>query len=1009
MQSMLVAVALAAGASIALGQNSWDIWGYWNDEEHFLYAITELPDFDQRRDPNGDLGLVGLPNGGRMYCAPTSATDIVAWIANHGHSGLDPGPERWQDYTLRNWGPEAMERYQTITWTIGEMGDADHMATVPDGGTGVEALHRGISNYLRDNEPSIGAAYAVQTTGVDGGSWNDPGITIPDTATAAFQGLFGAVMTMRWGHYDTAASSDGSPHDLIGRSGGHIVAVQRIERVGPDTFITVSNPYAVDETFTQSDFGSQRYRVEWVTLDSPSGGLTTREVLMGVNRTFEDIVGGSVKMIDEFTFITPRRAFSVNDHADAWVMHHLEPDGAGSFSVVSEEFPLPFGDRVVALSPSHDQRYLALLAADDVNGSAELLRHDLASGAWETVIGLEVPNDAAYTHKRTIVAAEDSKIWHLNPYDTADPVLALAYTIGPPGAVRVDDDREQLVVFYPSYQMLEKYSLPDMALQDVVQLPWSHDFASATDFQVSPPDGTYWFVVGGVPLHVMHDLTVHEYTLGGVAESLSLDEYGGLLVVFDDRQGRSVWQYEEVLGQELVPADTSPFNGLAVGPGFSVVRSRLNVDRGFYDQPGSADLDVDTIRDTFAPSDPPDPRELCGISEGFEGLGADGEPVPARVLGGVTVTMSTGSGEPLSARTYGSGQAAFIGVEGGLNAPFTPSSVSGSRFVSTSDGVGGGELDDVAPIVFTMSEPVRAFGLTTLDLLEYPVADYEISLRGYDAQGSMVAEHVRAGNQGASGTVLHWLVESSSAEIVEVRLAGVHPGDGDFGIDDLSICPRVGGGVVLEPVVVASIHDEPRDGSGDSFNSMAGLIREQSTREDRAVLEYDLAGLEGQQVVRATVSGRVYVNNAVDNGERSFDFSVYEGNGQADLSDFEIVSVWIGSGAYHPPADTQFEFSFDATAPVRSMVDGGAGFVGLRADCTSDPNFPNVLDASTTLTVEVGYCPADFNQDGSVNTIDVLAFLNAWAAGDASADFNGDGRVNTIDVLAFLNAWAAGC
>ena len=54
-------------------------------------------------------------------------------------------------------------------------------------------------------------------------------------------------------------------------------------------------------------------------------------------------------------------------------------------------------------------------------------------------------------------------------------------------------------------------------------------------------------------------------------------------------------------------------------------------------------------------------------------------------------------------------------------------------------------------------------------------------------------------------------------------------------------------------------------------------------------------------------------------------------------------------------------------------------------------------------------CPADFNGDGSVNTLDVLGFLNAWAAGDASADFNGDGTVNTLDVLAFLNAWAAGC
>ena len=54
-------------------------------------------------------------------------------------------------------------------------------------------------------------------------------------------------------------------------------------------------------------------------------------------------------------------------------------------------------------------------------------------------------------------------------------------------------------------------------------------------------------------------------------------------------------------------------------------------------------------------------------------------------------------------------------------------------------------------------------------------------------------------------------------------------------------------------------------------------------------------------------------------------------------------------------------------------------------------------------------CIGDFNGDGTVNTLDVLAFLNAWTAGETSADINGDGTVNTLDVLAFLNAWTAGC
>lgn len=54
-------------------------------------------------------------------------------------------------------------------------------------------------------------------------------------------------------------------------------------------------------------------------------------------------------------------------------------------------------------------------------------------------------------------------------------------------------------------------------------------------------------------------------------------------------------------------------------------------------------------------------------------------------------------------------------------------------------------------------------------------------------------------------------------------------------------------------------------------------------------------------------------------------------------------------------------------------------------------------------------CVGDFNGDGVANTLDVIAFLNAWAASDPKADINGDGNVNTLDVIAFLNAWAAGC
>lgn len=62
-----------------------------------------------------------------------------------------------------------------------------------------------------------------------------------------------------------------------------------------------------------------------------------------------------------------------------------------------------------------------------------------------------------------------------------------------------------------------------------------------------------------------------------------------------------------------------------------------------------------------------------------------------------------------------------------------------------------------------------------------------------------------------------------------------------------------------------------------------------------------------------------------------------------------------------------------------------------------------------SIAVWPGLCRADFNEDGIVNTLDFLAFLNAYNDADPSADFNEDGTINTLDFIAFLNAYNEGC
>ncbi|MEZ6164507.1 MAG: GC-type dockerin domain-anchored protein [Phycisphaerales bacterium] len=71
-------------------------------------------------------------------------------------------------------------------------------------------------------------------------------------------------------------------------------------------------------------------------------------------------------------------------------------------------------------------------------------------------------------------------------------------------------------------------------------------------------------------------------------------------------------------------------------------------------------------------------------------------------------------------------------------------------------------------------------------------------------------------------------------------------------------------------------------------------------------------------------------------------------------------------------------------------------------------NFPN----AGSVYVYAGFrplCPADLNNDGSLNFFDVSAFLSAFQSQDPIADFNGDGLFNFFDVSAFLIAYNAGC
>ncbi|MCC7388357.1 MAG: hypothetical protein IT431_06275 [Phycisphaerales bacterium] len=98
----------------------------------------------------------------------------------------------------------------------------------------------------------------------------------------------------------------------------------------------------------------------------------------------------------------------------------------------------------------------------------------------------------------------------------------------------------------------------------------------------------------------------------------------------------------------------------------------------------------------------------------------------------------------------------------------------------------------------------------------------------------------------------------------------------------------------------------------------------------------------------------------------------------------------------------------DDAADISGGASGDCNANGIPDEC--DIAAGVLLDANNNgIPDDCETCYADCNGDGSVNTVDVLCFLNLWNAGDPGADCNADGSISTLDVLCYLNLWNAGC
>lgn len=116
-----------------------------------------------------------------------------------------------------------------------------------------------------------------------------------------------------------------------------------------------------------------------------------------------------------------------------------------------------------------------------------------------------------------------------------------------------------------------------------------------------------------------------------------------------------------------------------------------------------------------------------------------------------------------------------------------------------------------------------------------------------------------------------------------------------------------------------------------------------------------------------------------------------------------------------PPTETIIELSTSTAAPVLlgHTLALQTGQYELSVDASVENNFSGfvgrVHGESGAFLEFVLRCLADVDDSGVIDVFDVLAYLNAFQAGDPLADVDGDGEFTVFDFLTFGTAFASGC
>jgi hypothetical protein len=393
------------------------------------YSVDNMRDFDQKWD--------ALPNDGKMYCVPTSFTNMMAFLSDRGH------PTLWRKLPF---GPGSGTKYsqQNLLYNIGIM--ANYMDTDPQDGTGNGGALDGLEDFVAGRY--LGAWYSRACS-------NDDSIRIHNLENHFALKRIGAVC---FGRYERDNPNDSKSYD---RMSGHCITLTGLKVSGSNAKLYYHDPARGDENINAQS-ATQEHELPVSNASIKVDGDWRYGIKMETS--------GNLRMIDSYFIMAP---FFLTDYDDFnnIVSFSQEVNTNGVITIETRKADMKSTVGTVKNMVTDAEGTVAYITSKEKKGIWKMPLHSMKP----ELIAEDVQPDKLTIGEdgETIFFSYESKIFSLSPDKKPELLTTLNEK---PEALAYDLKRKQLIVSAPKAGLMytvdknkkvDKLDIPKVSNDDV--------------------------------------------------------------------------------------------------------------------------------------------------------------------------------------------------------------------------------------------------------------------------------------------------------------------------------------------------------------------------------------------------------------------------------------------------------------------------------------------------------------------------------------------------------------